>query len=72
MDMAPLVGVLAAMGLIIAMLTQTGLTSVISVRMVALGGGVLVVVLLLAMITSILFGLGMPTPAAYILVATLL
>jgi TRAP-type uncharacterized transport system fused permease subunit len=40
--------------------------------MVALGGGVLVVVLLLAMITSILFGLGMPTPAAYILVATLL
>jgi TRAP transporter 4TM/12TM fusion protein len=72
LDMAPLVGVLAAMGLIISMLTQTGLTSVISVRMVALGGGVLVVVLLLAMITSILFGLGMPTPAAYILVATLL
>jgi TRAP-type uncharacterized transport system fused permease subunit len=40
--------------------------------MVSLGGGVLVVVLILAMITSILFGLGMPTPAAYILVATLL
>jgi len=72
LDMAPLVGVLAAMGVIIAMLTQTGLTSEISVRMVALGGGVLVVVLLLAMVTSILFGLGMPTPAAYILVATLL
>ena len=72
MDMAPLVGVLAAMGVIISMLTQTGLTSEISVRMVALGGGVLLVVLILAMITSILFGLGMPTPAAYILVATLL
>ncbi|WP_336328123.1 TRAP transporter permease [Halovenus sp. HT40] len=72
LDMAPLVGVLAAMGVIISMLTQTGLTSEISVRMVSLGGGVLVVVLLLAMITSILFGLGMPTPAAYILVATLL
>ncbi|SEO09207.1 TRAP transporter, 4TM/12TM fusion protein [Halorientalis persicus] len=71
-DMAPLVGVLAAMGVIISMLTQTGLTSEISVRMVALGGGVLLVVLILAMITSILFGLGMPTPAAYILVATLL
>ncbi|QLG50185.1 TRAP transporter permease [Natrinema halophilum] len=71
-DMAPLVGVLAAMGVIISMFTQTGLTSEISVRMVSLGGGVLLVVLLLAMITSILFGLGMPTPAAYILVATLL
>ena len=72
LDMAPLVGVLAAMGVIISMFTQTGLTSEISVRMVSLGGGVLVVVLILAMITSILFGLGMPTPAAYILVATLL
>ncbi|WP_424019208.1 TRAP transporter permease [Halorientalis pallida] len=72
MDMAPLVGVLAAMGIIISMLTQTGLTAEISVRMVALGGGILLIVLILAMITSILFGLGMPTPAAYILVATLL
>ncbi|WP_408959688.1 TRAP transporter permease [Natrinema sp. 74] len=72
LDMTPLVGVLAAMGIIISMFTQTGLTSEISVRMVSLGGGVLLVVLLLAMITSILFGLGMPTPAAYILVATLL
>ncbi|MDS0478612.1 TRAP transporter fused permease subunit [Natrinema sp. 1APR25-10V2] len=72
LDMTPLVGVLAAMGVIISMFTQTGLTSEISVRMVSLGGGVLLVVLILAMITSILFGLGMPTPAAYILVATLL
>jgi TRAP transporter 4TM/12TM fusion protein len=72
LDMAPLVGVLAAMGVIISMFTQTGLTSEISVRMVSLGGGVLFVILLLAMVTSILFGLGMPTPAAYILVATLL
>jgi TRAP transporter 4TM/12TM fusion protein len=72
LDMAPLVGVLAAMGIIIAMVTETGLTGKISTQMVALGGGILVVVLFLAMVTSILFGLGMPTPAAYILVATLL
>lgn len=70
-EMAPLVGVLAAMGVIITMLTQTGLSQKISFRMVALGGGVLVVVLVLAMISSILFGLGMPTPAAYILVVIL-
>jgi TRAP-type uncharacterized transport system fused permease subunit len=72
LDMAPLVGVLAAMGIIIKMLTQTGLSGKISLRMVALAGGVLFVALLLAMITSILFGLGMPTPAAYVLVAALL
>jgi TRAP transporter 4TM/12TM fusion protein len=72
LDMAPLVGVLAAMGVIIKMLTQTGLSGKISLRMVALAGGVLLVALVLAMITSILFGLGMPTPAAYVLVAALL
>jgi TRAP transporter 4TM/12TM fusion protein len=70
-DMAPLVGVLAAMGVIISMLTQTGLAQKISIRMVGLAGGVLVAVLLMAMVLSILFGLGMPTPAAYILVVIL-
>ena len=70
-DMAPLVGVLAAMGIIISMLTQTGLAQKISLRMVGLAGGVLVAVLVMAMFLSILFGLGMPTPAAYILVVIL-
>ena len=70
-EMAPLVGVLAAMGIIISMLTQTGLAQKISIRMVGLAGGVLVAVLLMAMVLSILFGLGMPTPAAYILVVIL-
>ncbi|WP_328517214.1 TRAP transporter permease [Haladaptatus caseinilyticus] len=72
LDMAPLVGVLAAMGVIIKMLTQTGLSGKISLRMVALASGILVIALFLAMVTSILFGLGMPTPAAYVLVAALL
>ncbi|EMA43740.1 TRAP transporter permease [Halococcus saccharolyticus] len=70
-EMAPLVGVLAAMGIIISMLTQTGLSSKISIRMVGLAGGVFIAVLLMAMFLSILFGLGMPTPAAYILVVIL-
>ncbi|WP_101296343.1 TRAP transporter permease [Halegenticoccus soli] len=70
-DMAPLVGVLAAMGVIISMLTQTGLAQKVSFRMVGLAGGVLLAVLLMAMLLSILFGLGMPTPAAYILVVVL-
>jgi TRAP-type uncharacterized transport system fused permease subunit len=38
---------------------------------IGLGGNVLFFLLLVAMLTSILFGLGMPTPAAYILVAAL-
>jgi TRAP transporter 4TM/12TM fusion protein len=70
-DMAPLVGILASLGIVITMVEQTGLGARISFRMIALAGGVLVVLLLLAMATSILFGLGMPTPAAYIVVAAL-
>ena len=71
LEMAPLVGVLAAMGIIIQMLTQTGLAQRTSTLIVGLGGGLLIVVLILAMISSIMFGLGMPTPAAYILVVVL-
>ncbi|MFC6907056.1 TRAP transporter fused permease subunit [Halalkalicoccus tibetensis] len=70
-EMAPLVGVLAAMGIIIELLTQTGLAQRVSTLIVGLGGGSLLLVLVLAMLASILFGLGMPTPAAYILVVIL-
>ena len=47
------------------------MTQGIATAIIGLGGGLLIVVLVLAMITSILFGLGMPTPAAYILVVVL-
>ena len=70
-DMAPLVGILGALGIVIQMVEQTGLGARISFRMVALAGGILVFLLILAMLTSIAFGLGMPTPAAYIVVASL-
>jgi len=53
------------------MVTQTGLTQKISAQMVGLAGGIFVFLLLIAAITSIMFGLGMPTPAAYILVVIL-
>jgi TRAP transporter 4TM/12TM fusion protein len=70
-EMAPLVGVLASLGIVLSMLTQTGLTQKISAQMIGLAGGVFVFLLVLAMLTSILFGLGMPTPAAYVLVVIL-
>jgi TRAP transporter 4TM/12TM fusion protein len=70
-DVAPLVGVLASLGIVLSMVTQTGLTQKISAQMVGLAGGIFVFLLLIAAITSIMFGLGMPTPAAYILVVIL-
>ncbi|WP_306055917.1 TRAP transporter permease [Natronococcus wangiae] len=71
LEMAPLVGVLAAMGLIVELLEGTGLTQGVATAIIGLGSGMLVVVLALAMVASIMFGLGMPTPAAYILVVVL-
>ncbi|TYL36810.1 C4-dicarboxylate ABC transporter permease [Natronococcus pandeyae] len=71
LEMAPLVGVLASMGVIIEMVTFTGLSTRVSTTIIGMGGGELVIVLILAMIASIMFGLGMPTPAAYILVVVL-
>ncbi len=77
-EMAPLVGVLAAMGVIVKLLDGSGLTARVATSIIGMSdvslfgfGGGLFVVLFLAMIASILFGLGMPTPAAYILVAIL-
>jgi TRAP transporter 4TM/12TM fusion protein len=77
-EMAPLVGVLSAMGLIIQLMNTSGLTGrlgaqIISFADVSVFGitGGLALVLVLAMIASIIFGLGMPTPAAYVLVAFL-
>lgn len=71
-EMAPLVGILGSLGIILRMVEGTGLAGSISQQMVSLAGGVLFFLLVMAMISSILFGLGMPTPAAYILVAMLI
>ncbi|MFC7157135.1 TRAP transporter permease [Halomarina halobia] len=70
-NMAPLTAVLASLGIVIRIITQTGFTQRFSVQMISLAGGVFVLVLLLAMAASILFGMGMPTPAAYVVVAIL-
>ncbi|MHB9286965.1 TRAP transporter permease [Halobacteriales archaeon Cl-PHB] len=70
-DMAPLTAVVASLGIVVRTLTQTGLTQKISLRMLAIAGGSFLLLLILAMAASILFGMGMPTPAAYIVVAVL-
>ncbi len=71
MRMLPVAGACAAAGLVIGGLTMTGLSMKASgiVGLVA-GQGTLLLLILGALITIIL-GLGMPTPSAYILAAVL-
>lgn len=66
-DMAPIMVVLAPIAVIIDMITTTGINQEISLLMSAMAG-TLFVLLVLAAVMSILFGLGMPTVAAYTLV----
>lgn len=70
-DMASLMAVLGSIGVVIAVFTQTGFAQQLSNYMIGLSGQSLLLLLLLAMIVSLLFGLGMPAPAAYILTASL-
>lgn len=70
-DMAALMAVLGSIGVVIAVFTQTGFAQRLSSYMIGLSGESLLILLLLAMIVSLVFGLGMPAPAAYILTASL-
>ena len=70
-DMAPLIAVLGSIGVLIEMFTATGFAQRLSTVMVAVAGGSLLLLLLLSMFISLLFGMGMPAPAAYILTASL-
>jgi TRAP transporter 4TM/12TM fusion protein len=69
--MLPVAGACAAAGLVIGGLTMTGLAMKASnIVMLVAGSGMLPLLLLGAFIT-ILLGMGMPTPSAYILAAVL-
>ena len=61
----------ATAGIIIGVITLTGLGLKFSSLIVAVAGDNLVVALLLTLIASLLLGMGLPTAAAYILVSTL-
>jgi len=67
--MAPLVMLIAMLGWIIQLLNATGILGKIAAGMVYLAGGELLTLLILAGAVSILFGLGIPTTGAYIIVA---
>lgn len=61
----------AAAGVIIGIITLTGIGLKFSTLVVLLSNGSLPVALVLTMLTCLILGMGLPTAAAYILVATL-
>jgi TRAP-type uncharacterized transport system fused permease subunit len=63
---------LAAAGLVIGILNLTGLSFALTLFLVKIGGDSIIILLLLAGIISIILGMGMPTTAVYVLVATLM
>jgi TRAP-type uncharacterized transport system fused permease subunit len=67
----PVAGACAAAGLVIGGLSMTGLGMKAANVIITLSGGELAATLVLAAIVTIVLGLGMPTPSAYILAAVL-
>lgn len=70
--LAPIAIILASINGVIDIFNGTGVPNKISLFLMALSGGVLIVAVLLAMVVSILLGVGMPTVAAYVIVAILI
>lgn len=70
---APIIAIPAAVaGIIIGIVTYTGLGLKFSYFVLALSGGHLLIALFFVMITCIILGMGMPTTAAYILSAVIM
>jgi TRAP transporter 4TM/12TM fusion protein len=67
----PVAAACATAGIIIGVITLTGLGLKFSSLIVALSGDNLIIALILTLVASLLLGMGLPTAAAYILVSTL-
>lgn len=59
----------ASIGIIIAVVTMTGLGSTFAYNIIELAGGTMILILILVMITCIILSLGLPSTALYIVVA---
>ncbi|TKX56407.1 TRAP transporter fused permease subunit [Halorubrum sp. SS7] len=68
---APVTIILAAINGVVDILMATGVPTAISLTLLDLSGGIAIVAFMLAMIICIILGLGMPTTAAYTVVALL-
>lgn len=67
----PVAAACATAGVIIGVITLTGLGLKFSSLIIAVSGDSLITALILTMIASLILGMGLPTAAAYILVSTL-
>jgi TRAP transporter 4TM/12TM fusion protein len=69
--MTDLIVTLAAAGFVIGILSVTGLGFALTVWLVEIAGANLYVLLLIAFLLSLILGMGMPTAAVYVLLATM-
>ncbi len=71
-QLVPLVGAVAAAGVVVGAIEISALAGKFTLLINAISGGLLVPTLLLSAVFLILLGMGMPTPAVYIMGAALL
>lgn len=67
----PVVAILSLGGVVLGMITLTGLGLMMSGLLIKMSGGHLLVLLMLTMVASIILGMGVPPVAAYIVLAIL-
>ena len=68
---APVVAILSLGGIVVGMITLTGLGLMMSSILIEVSGGNLLALLLMTMVASIILGMGVPPVAAYVILAIL-
>lgn len=66
-DVAPLIAVISAIGFSISLLEKTGVAGRVAFLALQIAGGSFILLLVIAMVLSIVLGMGMPTVAVYLL-----
>lgn len=72
MILAPIAIIIAAINGVVDVFEASGIPGVLSLALLDLSGGVMIYAVILAMVISIVLGMGMPTVAAYVIVAALI
>ncbi|WP_174727338.1 TRAP transporter permease [Mesobacillus harenae] len=67
----PVAAACACAGIVIGVVSLTGLGLKLSSLIVSLSGGIVIIALIITMLVSIVLGMGLPTSAAYLLLAVL-
>ncbi|WP_435073557.1 TRAP transporter permease [Halorubrum sp. HHNYT27] len=70
--LAPIAIIIAAINGVVDVFTASGIPGILSLALLDLSGGVMFTAVVLAMLISIILGMGMPTVAAYVIVAALI